>query len=178
MSDSTTNSRFVNPHEFNTELHAVWYAANYYYQASFNRRAEYSGIVFKKPNGKYGITIRRDGKFHQSKIHMEDVPDGVDPRAIWHTHLPYTRLTDHDGMKILGLLAESVSGLLGASFEDFSSADRGLAERGTKAALKQLGHRFSIYLVTATLIKRYTPGAKTPEKEWPKAPPSKMKTIW
>lgn len=178
MSDPAASSPFINPREFDTELQAVWFAANYYYEASFRRRKEYSGVVFQKPNGKFSLTIRRDGQFHQSKVRIDDAPADGDLRAIWHTHIPYTQLSNNDDIKIIALALESIEDLLGGGFENFSTADKRMAEDLTQQSLKIVRRRFPIYLITASVIKRYTPGAKTPEKTWSKEPPGKMKKIW
>jgi hypothetical protein len=183
MSETGTGapSPFVNPREFDTELAAVWFAANYYYEASFKRIREYAGIVFKKPNGKHGLTIRRDGRFDRIEIRFEDVPPGCDTRAVWHTHLPHSRLVEDKMFKFFLMFAEALEHkYFNGGLENFSGASGG--DRGdiplAEAATRAFKHPVSIYLITATLIKRYTPGLKTPEKEWRKEPPGRMKQIW
>jgi hypothetical protein len=164
------------PGEFETELATVWFCANYYYQASFNARREYNGVVFKQPSGKFGSTIRRDGTFSESRVRATDAPPGSDIVAAWHTHLPYTAL----GQKIQGKISagdvlEALSTASGAGYEGFSDADKKLAETGDENAKKIFGHGFAYYLVTATLIRRYAPSRSPDYKDWPKDPPSKMR---
>src|SRR5262249_28751835 len=82
MSDSEPTPRGtarVNSERFSTELAAVWYAANYYYQSSYKRGREYIGSVFRQADGKYGVTVRSDGGFAQSTIRIGDVPRGAIP---------------------------------------------------------------------------------------------------
>jgi hypothetical protein len=165
------------PREFDTVLQTVWFCANYYYQSSYNARSEYYGIIFKKPNGRYGTTIHRDGGFSTSYITTKDVPPEYDIVAGWHTHLPATALTKS---RLAGMLLE---GFLGGAFEDFSDSDKALATKvraRARAYYKNQGRQvqpFTYYLVTATVIKRYTPGHKMPAV-WNKPAPSKMAATW
>jgi hypothetical protein len=165
------------PGEFETELATVWFCANYYYQASYKARREYCGVVFKQPSGKFGSTIRRDGNFSESRIRTTDVPlrGGNDIVAAWHTHLPYTALGQKVEGKLGGDILEIISAALGASYEDFSSADKRLAQTADQKAKEIFGHGFAFYLVTATLIRRYAPSRSPDYKAWPKDPPSKMR---
>lgn len=166
----------VNARECPTELAAVWYAANFYYQASYNRAIEYGGIVFKWPNGKFGVTVRR-GAFTHTQIHWEDQPEDAETAAIWHTHIPLTRAGSTPLRRDALELFEFFSSVFEAGYEDFSPEDKALAEEATKAMQRISGtrQRIPIYLVTATVIKRYTPGATPPITEWSKKPPSRMR---
>lgn len=172
MSDEKADPH-VNPNEFDTELAAVWYAANYYYKESFVRGGETTGIVFKKTSGKYALTVRMDGGYLTSKVRFDDVPKGQgnSVAAIWHTHIPGTRFCVVKGGELLCLVGILSDSLLG-EYRGFSGKDTSLSERATKF----YGHNVPIYLVTANLIKRYTPGK--PNKEWVKDIPSKMHGVW
>ena len=158
----------VNSERFDTELAAVWYAANYYYEVSERSGREYIGVVFRDGSNKFGITVRGDGGFTSSTVRIGDVPTGTVPTAVWHTH-PAVPSTASLGSKI-------VLGLLGVGLldDDFSSADIALADRATVASRRLFGHPISIYLATATVIKRYRPGLANPEKTWGKEPPARM----
>jgi len=57
-------------------------------------------------------------------------------------------------------------------FRSFSSDDTGLAKDATRITHRKI----SFYLITADMIKRYTPGEQ--DKMWRKAVPSKMVGIW
>lgn len=171
--------RHVNPHEAPTELAAAWYAANYYYKASFLKRKEYAGWIFKKPNGKFGLTVRVGSGFDRAAAIVEDVPQdrGGVPTAIWHTHLPYDALAEEDIAKIFARALDELGGVFGVGWEDFSAQDIKLSRAWTEVGLKKLGRKISIYLVTATLIKRFTPGASPQIKSWPKDPPGHFKAF-
>ena len=99
----------VNSERFDTELAAVWYAANYYYEASCRRQREYTGVVFSEGQ-KFGTTVRSDG----TKSHAyptADVPSGTFPVAIWHTHLPASMSSEYPGLNSLyKLLLKEVFG--------------------------------------------------------------------
>jgi hypothetical protein len=177
MSDTQRTPRGtarVNSEECETELAAVWFAANFYYESSVRRRKEYIGVVFRKPNGKFGITVRGDGTFAGCKVSVFDVPDGTIPVAVWHTHLPMTLLGKTIIAKLLGEAFEEFSELVGASFEDFSDRDKKLARDNTRRSVLSGGGVIRIYLATDTLIKRFTPGSEHPEKIWHKQPPGRM----
>ncbi len=188
MANPTPKMMWVNDSEWSTELEAVWYAANFYYGVSQRKTIEYGGIVFLKPNGKYGLTVRngyldKAGKFHSnafdgSMIRFGDTPQGATPVAVWHTHLPETLRAGN----LLGTLLELAGAMLGAvderlgmSYQHFSDADRGIAENASKISTKGGGPQIPIYLVTATLIKRYSPMSPKPFKEWPKDPPGNLR---
>jgi hypothetical protein len=179
MSDSERTpqgSARVNARRFDTELAAVWYAANYYYEASWNRGREYIGVVFYDPSAnssdRYGITVRGDGGVIGSKVRVGDVPRGTIPRAVWHTHIS-TRAGVHDlGTLLITSLIDLVEDL---ELDQFSPADRGLSDSASQISVKRWGHRIPIYLATATVIKRYS-HPKWPEKVWHKAQPSHMKS--
>jgi hypothetical protein len=170
-----TMSPHVNPKEFDTELAAVWYAASYYYKESYVRGGETTGVLFKKPNGKYGFTVRMDGGFHTSRIRWSDVPNKqrCEITAAWHTHVPGTRACQIHGAgaAIACLLFSLTDGML-QEFRSFSREDRGVADW----ASDQTGRDISFYLITADMIKRYRPGK--PDKMWKKDIPSRMGGIW
>ena len=176
MSDSERTpqgSARVNSERFETELAAVWYAANYYYESSYRRGGEYIGVVFLDADGKYGITVRGDGGFAGSKVRIHDVPRGTAPMAVWHTHIPCTAGETDAIVKILLCLATT----LDAGWDTFSSEDRKLSDDASKWSVPAYGRRFPIYLVTATQIKRYR-GEKYPEMVWRKDPPSRMRSMF
>jgi hypothetical protein len=160
----------INSERFDTELAAVWYAANYYYEASFRRGGEYIGVVFRDADGRYGLTVRSDGGFSGAKVRVFDVPHGTVPTAVWHTHVPYTS-GKADPLERVFLLLMTTFDL---GWDEFSGGDRMLAENATQISRRAWGHSIAIYLVTASLIRRYRPGARIPEKSWPKAMPSGM----
>lgn len=161
----------VNSERFPTELAAVWYASNYYYETSVRRAREYIGVVFRERDGRFGLTVRGDGGFSTSRIRIGDIPKETLPTAVWHIHPPATAL----GRNFWEQLVVRIVTLDDWGQEEFSSADRRLAERATAVALKEFGHPISIYLATATLIRRYRPGTKQAEKEWTKEPPGRMR---
>jgi hypothetical protein len=166
----------VNSLRFDTELAAVWYAANYYYQASYNHGREYIGVVFRdpgaKPNEQYGITVRGDGGFRSSKVRVGDVPRGTIPQAVWHTHIPL-RAGVHDPLALaVASLLDLVEDL---ELESFSTKDYNISDEASKVSVWRWGHRIPIYFVTATVIKRYRHPA-VPEKMWHKEPPSQMQS--
>jgi len=179
MSDNQLTPRGtarINSEVFDTELAAVWYAANYYYESSFRRQREYIGVIFRKPDNLYGLTVRRGEAFDHSKIRVWDVPAGTVPTAVWHTHLPLWASGTPGKVDLGGLFSEFVSELLGAGYQDFSDADRGIADDHSRLSRRLHGHTISIYLVTAELIKRYRPGLRHPEKSWAKEPPGRMRS--
>jgi len=174
MSDNQKTPRKtarVNSERFDTELEAVWYAANYYNKASYQHLSEYIGVVFRENYGqhKYGITVRGDGDFFQSKVSIGDVPHGTEPVAVWHTHVPSCAAKDPLAQVLLYLFTTG-----DADWDEFSGTDRTLADKATKAARKLFHHGISIYMVTPTIIKRYRPGARHPEQSWQKQPPQHM----
>ena len=161
----------VNSERFDTELEAVWYAANYYNKASYQHLGEYIGVVFRENYGqhKYGITVRGDGDFFQSKVSIGDVPRGTLPVAVWHTHVPSCAAKDPFTQLLLYLFTTG-----DAAWDEFSDTDRTLADKATKTAQKLFHHGIAIYMVTPTVIKRYRPGARHPEQAWQKQPPHRM----
>jgi hypothetical protein len=53
MSDSENTPQGtarINSERFETQLATVWFAANYYYEASYRHGREYIGVVFHVPN--------------------------------------------------------------------------------------------------------------------------------
>jgi hypothetical protein len=166
----------VNSRRFDTELAAVWYAANYYYEASWNRGREYIGVVFYDPSAnesdRYGITVNGNGGFGSTKVRIGDVPRGTIPRAVWHTHISL-RAGVHDPWAFaVASLIDLVEDL---ELANFSGDDRTLSNDASQISVKRWGHRIPIYLATATVIKRYS-HPKWPEKHWNKAPPSLVKS--
>ena len=167
----------VNPKEFDTELAAVWYAANYYYKESYLRGGETTGVLFKKPNGKYSFTVRQDGGYLTSLVRWRDVPKGQGfvITAAWHTHIPGSRVCQAKGDPVavgLACIFFSLGDKLIEEFRSFSDKDRILANKKSD----ETGRDISFYLITADMIKRYTPGI--PEKRWNKDIPSRMIGIW
>jgi len=160
----------INSERFNTELEAVWYAANYYYKTSYQRGREYIGVVFREPNGRFGITVRGDGVCFQTKVRVGDVPNGTKPTAVWHTHIPSTACATSFEGKVFMLLLTSFD----FDWDEFSGDDRALSDNASKISIKRWGHRIPIYLVTATMIKRYR-GNNLPDKVWHKDAPSQMR---
>jgi hypothetical protein len=178
MSDALM-SPHVHPREFDTELEAVWFSANYFYKESYVRGGESTGVVFWDPvREKFRITYRMDGGYGGARIRWRDVPKGHGfvIRAAWHTHIPGSRFCqvkgkmggEHMVLCLWGLLSDSWLG----EYKSFSGADREIADGKTA----QTGRTIPIYLITADMIKRYTPGK--PEKMWKKDIPSKMVGIW
>lgn len=160
----------VNSERFDTELAAVWYAANYYYEASYRRRAEYCGIVFRERNGKIGITVRSDGDSAHASV-IPDVPAGSTPIAVWHTHLPASVSGNHPATNYLfSLFYKAMTG--SSMDEEFSPADLGLTPQSWVHKFKQ---KIPIYLVTATVIKRHGVNSKM-NGVWSKEPPSHMRS--
>ncbi len=175
MSDSARTPQGtarVNSERFDTELAAVWYASNYYYQTSFRRAREYIGVVFKErqQSKPFGITVRGDGSFEQSKVRIGDVPSGTIPVAVWHTHLPAEALHTAEEQ----LVALLLSGF-DVELADFSPRDIDLADRARVATLQRYGSGFSIYLATDRIIKRYRPGLNQSIQTWVKDRPSGMR---
>lgn len=159
----------INSERFDTELAAVWYAANYYYETSFRRHREYIGVVFREPGERYGLTVRGDGGFHQSKVRIGDVPAGSIPMAVWHTHLPSSAASDSLGGQLLMFILSSFD----LGWDEFSTEDMTLSDNASKVSLARWGHRIPIYLITGTQIKRYR-GRNIPDKVWSKALPAHM----
>ena len=160
----------INSERFETELGAVWYAANYYYQTSYKRGREYIGVVFRDTDGKYGITVRGDGGFAASKVRIGDVPPGTLPTAVWHTHIP----SSAGGLSTAGRIVMLLLTSFDMDWDEFSDADKKLSDDASKVSLKRWGHSISIYLLTDTKIKRYQ-GPHYVEKTWRKDRPSKMR---
>jgi hypothetical protein len=163
----------VNPREFKTELEAVWFAANYYFAASFKARSEFGGVVFRKPNGKFGITIRTDGVIDHIDPRLEDVPGDCETMALWHTHLPIPRLRRPLKDQATARTVERIDTLIGTGQNNFSGDDKALADAATEAMKKITGDKNAVvpaYLVTDKLIKRYTPDVG--EESWDKEPPA------
>jgi hypothetical protein len=162
MSDNQKTPRKtarVNSERFNTELEAVWYAANYYNKVSYQHLGEYIGVVFRENYGqrKYGITVRGDGDFFQSKVSIGDVPHGTEPIAVWHTHVPSCAAKDPIAQVLLYLFTTG-----DADWDQFSGADRTLADKATKAARKLFTTAFpSIWLL------RLSSGDTVPERAMP-----------
>ena len=171
MSDDQStplNSARVNTERFDTELAAVWYAANYYYETSLHRRREYCGVVFREQSGRVGITVRSDGTASHATV-RPDVPVGSIPIAVWHTHLPAAMSGENPGLNYLYSVAYKA--LLGVKLEEeFSDNDKNFARTWTR----KFGRSIPIYLVTATVIKRYG-GMDGAEGVWAKDLPSRMK---
>src|SRR5947207_3107218 len=80
-------------HVADTELGAVWYAANQYYESSFIAGVEYVGLVFKRSDGKYVVTAHRGNSLFDCEVPPDQVP-GANPVAIWHSHVPLARIDD------------------------------------------------------------------------------------
>ena len=66
---------------------------------------------------------------------------------------------------------DAIAHAAGGGVYNLSDADKEVAKELTRRA----GRPIAVYLCTATLIKRYKPGMREPEKEWTKDPPSRMK---
>ncbi len=162
----------VDPHEFDTELAAVWYAANYYFETSYNARREFGGIVFRKPSGKYGLTIQRDGTADAIRYRGELAPPDAVAVAFWHTHVPKHPLYEAALTLLEGKSWRDLSG--DPDDPDDESEDIGLIRRLSKRARKMgYAHQMlSIYVVTDIQIQRYTPNARKPLATWAKSPPS------
>jgi hypothetical protein len=178
MGDSTRTphgTARVNDERFATELAAVWFAANFYYATSWNRGREYIGVVFREQDPakgrQYGLTVRGDGGFAQSKVTVGDVPRGTVPTAVWHTHIPSDAVAKTLGQQIVMALLTTFD----LGWDELSDADRKLADDNSAITMRLFGHPISIYMVTATQIKRYTPGRRHPDKEWKKDPPGRFR---
>lgn len=159
----------INSERFDTELAAVWFAANYYYESSLRRTSEYCGIVFRESaSGQFGITVRTEGKSDRTSI-VPDCPESSEIVAIWHTHLPAAVTGEHPGLNYL--YSVLVKATTGAQLDElFSENDTTLsASWSTK-----FGREIPIYLVTATVIKRYRSGTQS-EKLWKKEAPSRLR---
>ncbi|WP_137124714.1 DUF4329 domain-containing protein [Roseomonas sp. HF4] len=172
MADFAMDGRGVNDHESETELGAVWYAANYYYEASYRSGREYGGLVFRRPNGMFSVTVRK-GTWDSLnyKNATADVPAGGVPVAMWHTHLPGSAARGvSEGTRTVLAVGDLLGDLFGMGYDDFSDGDMDLARRATAARQ----HNFPIYLATATVIKRFSPRAKEQIQVWKKPPPSGM----
>lgn len=154
----------VNPYESPTELGAVWYAANYYYEASIKSGVEYGGVVFKAPNGRYSVT-RKKGVFGElNYVHTQAGYPNDSIFALWHTHLPAPAMKGGSGILFLNYALTE----LFESYANLSSQDKKVVD---DIKLKK-GRRISMYAVTATTIKRYRPGEQV--QHWDKSPPSRM----
>lgn len=167
----------VHPREFDTELEAVWFSANYYYKESYVRGGESTGVVFWDPaREKFRTTFRLDGSWRSAAVRWRDVPKGHGfvITSAWHTHVPGTRFCQikDNGAALAACLAFSLTDGLLREFESFSGEDRTLANDATR----KTGRTISFYLITATLIKRFTPGK--PDKTWNKEIPSRMRGVW
>jgi Domain of unknown function (DUF4329) len=160
----------INSERFDTELAAVWYAANYYYESSDHRDREYIGVVFREPNWKFGLTVRGDGSHSESKVRIGDVPLGTVPTAVWHTHLPASAGNASDAAKLITWIISSFD----LGWDEFSGNDTKLSNDASTVSLKRWGHRIPIYLVTATVIKKYR-GPHLAERVWSKPAPSRMR---
>ena len=164
----------INSERFETELEAVWYAANYYYEASYRRMREYGGVVFREGE-KFGITVRigmasRAGVASGIRI-TPDVPPRTMAKAIWHTHLPASMSGDTPGLN--ALYARLLKELTGEILEHQYSPD----DQNTQAAwTRDFGRVIPIYLVTANIIERYV-GPGPIRGVWAKDPPSRMRNI-
>jgi hypothetical protein len=178
MSDSENTPQGtarINSERFETQLATVWFAANYYYEASYRHGREYIGVVFHVPNEpdsekKYGLTVRGDGTCLQTKVRVGDVPHGTIPVAVWHTHIPLTACKTSSLAEQVFLHALS---LFDFGTEQFSADDIKLSDESSKASRQLWGHRIPIYLVTDTLIKRYQ-GPGVLDKIWTKERPAHL----
>jgi len=172
MADFAMDGRGVNDHESDTELGAAWYAANYYYEASFRAGREYGGLVFRRPNGKYSVTIRKGTWDSLNFKHaLADMPADCVAVAMWHTHLPGSAARNvSEGTRTFLVVGDLLGDIFGMGYDDFSDGDMDLARRATAAR----NHNFPIYLATATVIKRFSPRAKDQIQVWKKPPPSGM----
>jgi hypothetical protein len=169
--DGLMDDRKVNPHEAPTELGIVWYAANYYYEASYRAGREYGGLVFRRPSGAWSVTLRK-GSFDTLAWQDigKDMPAGCWPAAYWHTHLPASAYKGGSGAGLLLGLNDILGALVGQGYTDFSEGDL----KSARQAAKVLGRPFAIYLCTATLIKRWHSGKANNPQVWAKDPPSRM----
>jgi hypothetical protein len=160
----------ISPETFKTELEAVWHASNYYYETSYNRNREFSGVVFRTSDGRFGYTVRGDGTHAAARVSVFDVPVGTLPTAVWHTHLPSERSPD--------IVTRLAAMYLGADpgLNEFSGPDKSIVDKsGASKVLKHAwGQQLSIYLTTRSLIKRYQ-GRHHGEKFWTKEPPRRMR---
>ena len=127
--------------------------------------------MFRQPDKKFGLTVRSDGAFSTSTVRIGDVPRGTVPTAVWHTHLPSSAGTTSLAQQIFRAILTSFD----LGWDEFSTEDRTLANDATQASLKLYGHPISIYLATATVIRRYRPTSANPEKSWAKEAPSRMR---
>jgi hypothetical protein len=160
----------INSERFDTELAAVWYAANYYDESSYHRDREYIGVVFREPNWKFGLTVRGDGSHSESKVRIGDVPLGTVPTAVWHTHLPASAGNASDAAKLITWIISSFD----LGWDEFSAKDTTLSNDASTGSLERWGQRIPIYLVTATVIKKYR-GPHLAERVWSKPAPSRMR---
>jgi hypothetical protein len=141
----------INSERFDTELAAVWYAANYYYETSYRRDREYIGVVFREPNWKFGLTVRGDGSHSESKVRIGDIPLGTIPTAVWHTHLPASAGNASDAAKLITWIISSFD----LGWDEFSGNDTKLSDDASKVGLTRWAHLIPFYLVTQTFIKMY-----------------------
>lgn len=161
----------VNSERFDSELAAVWYAANYYYETSHRRDREYIGVVFREPNWKFGLTVRGDGSHAESTVRIGDVPQGTIPTAVWHTHLPASGGSASDAAELITWIVSSFD----LGWDESSGSDTQLSDDASKLSLKRRrGHRIPIYLVTSTVIKKYR-GPDLAERVWSKPASSRMR---
>ena len=125
----------ISSERFDTELAAVWYAANYYYETSYRRDREYIGVVFRDENWKFGLTVRGDGSHSESKIRIGDVPLGTIPTAVWHTHLPASAGNASDAAKIITWIISSFD----LGWDEFSGNDTKLSDDASTGEPRALG---------------------------------------
>jgi hypothetical protein len=176
-------------HESNSELGAVWFAANYYFEASFKHMVEYNGWVFRNGRGKFQISGRRGKSPIITEVLRSDVPKGADPVAVWHTHLPSNRVLmikdeqgrfvrGPDGKWLIDKGNREIAGFFdlvrGAPADAFSGPDRDTANILAREVWHKFGHGFALYICLATEIKRLRVGSAQPDGAWPKDPPARM----
>jgi hypothetical protein len=163
------NSARVNSERFPSELGAVWYAANFYYEASLRRTVEYCGVVFRdNKSGQFGITVRRGHDPGKVTI-IPDVPASTIPVAVWHTHLPAAKSSHYPAANVL--YSYIYEAMYGVTLEEvFSDADKDLSKDWSK----KFSRPIPIYLVTGTVIKRFNPTGGL-NGRWQKDLPSRMR---
>src|SRR5262245_26897509 len=158
----------ISSERFDTELAVVWYAANYYYETSYRLDREYIGVVFRESNWKFGLTVRGDGSHAESKVRVADVPLGTIPTAVWCTHLTASACTASDVAKAITWISSFDLG-----WDESSDDNTKLSDGASKVSFRSWGRRIPIYLVTATVIKKYR-GPHLAERVWSKPAPSRM----
>jgi len=159
----------INSERFDTELAAVWFAANYYYESSFKRGCEYIGVVFQESNRKFGVTVSDLYRgFGGSKVLVRDVPRGTNPMAVWHTHIPCFAGSVSKDAQVLRCVLTSFD----LGWDEFSGADTDITHVQSKISKRPI----PIYLITATTIKRYTGPRGDQLKVWSKEAPSRMRS--